>query len=289
MNADNGESDRRPVALITGASSGIGAAFARALAAREHDLVLVARREARLRALAAELVERHAVRADVLVADLATEQGVTWVEQRIDALDAVDVLINNAGFGTAGPFAGADLARQLAMIHVHVLAPVRLTHRALPGMLARRRGAIVNVSSIAAFVASPGNATYSGTKAYLKAFTEALWAELRGSGVRVQALCPGFTRTEFHDSADYRARRVQARVPAALWMRAADVVAESLRALQRDHPVCVPGLRNRVLVAAIVLAAQTGLLPLLVRLSAARLKQDQLVVQGGAPTPAARP
>ena len=236
-------------AVITGASSGIGAAFARRLAARGYRLVLVARREERLRALADELRRRHGVGVEVLVADLARPEGIARVEARLAADGAVDLLVNNAGFGTVGPFAESDLERQLAMIAVHVTATARLTRAVLPGMLARGRGAVINVASIAAFLPAPGNATYSATKAYAKVFSQGLATELRGTGVRVQALCPGFTRTEFHSTPEYQALEMRSRVPRWLWMDPDEVVAASLDALARGQVVLVPGLTNRFVVA----------------------------------------
>lgn len=240
--------DARPRALVTGASSGIGAAFARRLAAQGYDAILVARRADRLAALAAELRERHGAAAEPLVADLASPAGVAQVEARIAGLDALDLLVNAAGFGTTGRFARIDLARQLEMIQLHVVAAVRLTRAALPGMIERHRGAIINVASTVAFLPLPGNATYAGTKAFLVAFSETLQHELAGSGVRVQALCPGFTYSEFHETAEYQ-HFDRKRIPGALWMTADQVAAESLRALGRGGVVCIPGLANRLLVA----------------------------------------
>ncbi|HOG46267.1 MAG TPA: SDR family oxidoreductase [Anaerolineae bacterium] len=240
--------DARRTALITGASSGIGAAFARRLAAGGYDVVLVARRAERLAALAGELHERHAIQAQVLAADLAAAAGVAQAEAAIAGMETLDLLVNAAGFGTSGRFARADLARQLEMIQLHVVAAVRLCRAALPGMVARGRGAIINVASVIAFVPTPGNVTYAGTKGFLVAFSETLQAELAGSGVRIQALCPGFTYSEFHDTAEYQ-RFNRKRIPGALWMTADDVAAGSLRALGRGGVTYVPGLANRVLVA----------------------------------------
>lgn len=186
-------------ALVTGASSGIGAVYARYLARMGFDLVLVARREARLLALADELMQKYNVRAEVLVADLANVDDIATLEAHIAVMDELCFLVNNAGFGLPGTFADNDISGSDAMIHVHVNASVRLTRAALPVMLARGRGAIVNVASLAAFYPVSGSATYAATKAYLKVFTEALHQELIGTGVRVQALCPGFTRTEMQD------------------------------------------------------------------------------------------
>ena len=253
-------------ALITGASSGIGAAFARGLAAEGYDLLLVARRRERLVSLAADLRQRFYVSAEVLVADLSKPHDVAQVEQCIAQLDHLELLINNAGFGVPGPFAAVPLDVHLTMIQVHVLASIHFCRTALPGMIARGHGAIINLSSIGAFIPNPGDATYCATKAYLTAFSVALQAEVHGAGVRVQVLCPGFTSTEFHDKPEYAGYDVYARIPRALWMSAEDVVTESLKALGKGRVICVPGFKNRVLVAL----GRLGLTPLLLHWMARR-------------------
>jgi len=229
----------RPLALITGASSGLGAEFARQLAARGFDLVLVARRGDRLEALGNELRSRHNVGAQPLVADLTCEAGVKAVEQYIAGTENLELLVNNAGFGTKGRFFDTDVSTQDAMHRLHVMATLRLTHAALVKMTARRKGAVINVSSMAAFAPRVGSTSYYATKAWMNCFTEGLYLELKGAGspVRVQALCPGFTITEFHDAMGVE-RKV---VPSALWMSAADVVTASLRGLARDKLFVVPG------------------------------------------------
>lgn len=233
-------------ALITGASSGIGAEFARQLAARSYDLVLVARRGARLEALAAELRSAHDVMVEPLVADLGSEPGVKSVEERMVRPAAPDLLVNNAGLGISGAFAKAELDGQLAMVNLHVAANLRLSHAALPGMVARGSGGIINVASLAAFTALPGNVNYCATKAYLVTFSRALAGEVQKKGVKVQALCPGFTITEFHDEPG-RPGAGRAGIPRFLWGPAPAVVADSLRALDRGQVVCVPGFINRVI------------------------------------------
>jgi len=236
-------------AVITGASAGIGEAFTRQLAAAGFDLTLVARREERLRALAAELSAAHAIQVEVWPADLADEAAVAALASHLVAADDLVLLVNNAGFGTRGEFIDVPLERTLAMIGVHVLATVTLCRAAAPAMVARGRGAIINVSSIAAFFPSAGGANYGATKAYLNAFSQALAAELTGAGVAVQALCPGFTTTEFHDVGDYEAFD-RGQIPAPLWMPADDVVAESLAALGSGRVIVVPGAKYRAIVAA---------------------------------------
>jgi short-subunit dehydrogenase len=244
----------RPSALITGASSGIGAEFARQLAAQGHDLILVARRADRLAALAAELQERHGITAEPLVADLSITGDVEKVAARLAELSTLVLLVNNAGFGIGKTFADADLDGQLAMLKVHVVAPNRLAHAALPGMIARGTGGIINVASLAAFMALPGNANYCATKAYLVTFSRSLAAEVAKKGVNVQALCPGFTITDLHGRPE-QGKVGRENTPRFLWGSAQSVVADSLRALDRGQVVCVPGFINHM----IRLLARAGL------------------------------
>ena len=235
-------------ALVTGASSGLGAAYARHLAARGFDLILVARRQSRLDELAQAMRERYAVRAEALVADLADPADLGRAVARVEEERDLTMLVNNAGFGLPSSFARSDIERQLDMIRVHDEASVRLARAGLPAMLARNRGAIVNVSSLAGFIPLPGNVNYSASKAYLIEFSRALQAELRGTGVRVQALCPGFMNTEFHDEMG-RDRWNLAQLPAFLWMSPDEVTADSLACLEAGEVVCVPGAVYRVVAA----------------------------------------
>ena len=236
--------------LITGASSGIGAAYARKLAAQGKNLILVARRKERLAALAEELHRNQAIAAEVLVADLTNPADIEHVEKRIHEIKPLDMLINNAGFGTSGNFSEIDIARQIDMIRLHIVASVRLCRAALPGMIARDKGVIINVSSTGAFMPTRGNATYCATKAFLVTFSEALQRELMGTGVKIQALCPGFTHTEFHDTSEYK-KLDRSLIPRFLWTSADDIVAASLRSLETGKVTYIPGLKNYLLVAAI--------------------------------------
>lgn len=242
--AENPPSTNRPLALITGATSGIGAAFARRLAADGHDLVLHGRRKERLDALAEELRREHGVSVEVLIADLAEEVGIQVVEERLRRAENLEMLVNNAGFGIHGLFHEVSAEAHEEMIAVHVRASVRLARTALPAMLARGRGAIINLSSVAAFMPSAGSVNYGAVKAYLKAFSEGLHMELKGTGVRVQALCPGYIRTEFHG----RRGIDTSRIPDRLWMSAESVVDESLNCLKRGRVICVPGRKYRFFV-----------------------------------------
>jgi short-subunit dehydrogenase len=233
-------------AWVTGASAGIGAAFARRLARDHFDLALVARSRERLTALAAELEDGAEIQCDVVPADLTVGSELQKVAALIAADTGLELLVNNAGFGTAGRFAELDADREEAEIRLNVIALTHLTRAALPGLLAHGRGAVINVSSMAAFQPGPLNATYGATKAFVNSFTEALHEELRGTGVRVQALCPGFTRTEFQD----RAGIDVSGLPGFAWMTPEAVADASLAALARGDLICVPGFGNRLVASA---------------------------------------
>jgi short-subunit dehydrogenase len=231
-------------ALITGASSGLGAAYSRALARQGYDLVLVARRLELLETLAGELQSRHGVRAEALASDLATEAGMDAAARRIEEIDDLSVLINNAGCAVEGSFVDTDIDRQMDSVRLHDLATMRLTRAALPGLIARGQGAVINLSSLAAFFPFPGNVVYNASKAFLVTFTQSLALELWKTGVRVQVLCPGFTHTSFHAAmgADV------SQIPEGMWMSADEVVEESLRALNKGRHgriVLIPGTLNR--------------------------------------------
>jgi uncharacterized protein len=235
----------RPLAVVTGASAGIGKEFCQQLAARGYDLIAVARDAARLETLRQELEGRHGIAVEVFPADLTIDTDVSLLAERLTRSPQLGLLVNNAGFGAQGPLVDASPARQEAMLRLHTLAPMRLTQAALPVLLKNGRGGIVNVSSVASFLYSPNNVNYCATKAYLTTFSEGVAAELAGTGVRVQALCPGFTHTEFH-------QRMKAEVndlPRWMWLSAENVVRTSLRNLERGGPVvCVPGLRYKLTV-----------------------------------------
>jgi short-subunit dehydrogenase len=236
----------RPLALVTGASSGIGEAFARRLARDGHDLVLVARSRTALEALAKELQREGGAAATVLAADLAAAVELRRVEDRVRAAPEIDLLVNNAGVGTAGAFAERDVEIEEAQIRLNAIALMRLTHAAVSAMLPRGRGAIVNVSSLAGMGPYPFTSTYGATKAFVNSLTEALAEELRGSGVRLQLLCPGFTRTRFQERAGVDPETV----PRFAWMSADAVVDASIAALAKGELVCVPGAGYKVLSAA---------------------------------------
>jgi uncharacterized protein len=228
-------------ALITGATAGIGREFALQLAAQKRDLVIVARNEGRLQDLASELRAAHGIEVEVLAADLRDLSSLGKVEQRLrDASRPVDVLINNAGFGIRQRFHRSDIDDEQAIVDVMITAVMRLSHAALPGMRERNRGGILVVSSVAGWMAG---STYSAAKAWATAFAEGLATQVRGTNVRVTALCPGFTHTEFHERGDLDVSMVKE----WLWLSAEQVVAEGLRDFEAGRPVSVPGIQYKAL------------------------------------------
>jgi short-subunit dehydrogenase len=229
-------------ALVTGASSGIGAALARGLAARGHGVTLVARREQPLRELAAELADAHGVRADVVTADLADPAARDRLAAAVE-LD-VEILVANAGFGSYGAFVDADRARELEQVRVNGEAVVDLASRYAPAMVRRGRGAMLITASVAGFQPLPGNATYSAIKAFELTFAEALHAELHPSGVTVTALCPGPVRSGFQAASG--AEEYADRLPGVMFRSAADVAEAGLQGLARGRRVVVPGAPNRI-------------------------------------------
>ena len=232
------------VAVITGATAGIGAAFARALATEGYDLVLVARDGARLATFAGELSGRHGVTATPLVADLTTPDGRATVEARLsDPTAPVDLLVNNAGMTLKRSLLSASPDELDQLLTLNVGALQRLTRAVLPGMVERRSGDVVNVSSVAGFVTQPGS-TYPASKAWVTNFSESTGLAVQRYGVRVMALCPGYTRTEFHERAGIDARKI----PGWLWLSADDVVRTGLRDLRRGRSVSVPDWRYKTAV-----------------------------------------
>lgn len=233
--------------LITGASAGLGADFARALAKKPVTLILTARRADRLTTLARELERRPGIEVHVIPADLGQAEGVkTLIDGVRDRGLSVDTLINNAGFGALGDFADSDLATQMGMIDLNIRALVTLTHALLPPMLARGRGGVLNVASTAAFQPGPYMAIYYASKAFVLHFSEALHEEVKGRGVTVTALCPGPTRTEFADVAGMAETPLFERFAGT----SEQVVRDGLAALERGQAVMVSGLLNRLTAAS---------------------------------------
>ncbi|MET7321653.1 SDR family oxidoreductase [Streptomyces sp. NPDC005549] len=231
-------------ALITGSTAGLGAAFARRLAADGHNLVLVARDTKRLREQATELHDRHGIEAEVLTADLSTDAGIDAVAARLgDRRSPVDLLVNNAGFGNKGRFLDVPMADELTMLKVHCEAVLRLTSAAVEAMRERGRGGVVNVASVAAFVP---RGTYGASKAWVVQFTQGVAKDLAGSGVRLMALAPGFVRTEFHE----RAGMGTENIPNWMWLDADNVVAAGLADLSRGKSLSIPDPRYKTLMGA---------------------------------------
>jgi uncharacterized protein len=234
-------------ALVTGASSGIGADLARELARRGHGVTLLARREEKLTALASELHDAHRVRSEVVALDLTdadargglpavlAERGLT-----------VDVLVNNAGLSTTGPVYRSDRRREMAMIRTDVEAVVDLCSLFLPGMVERRRGAVLNVASTAAFQPLPGQAGYGASKAFVLSYSRAVRAELRGTGVTLTALCPGPVQTEFAETAGFTKEESEGSLPKFMWLPAAEVARQAVVGLEQNKGVVIPGFANRV-------------------------------------------
>jgi short-subunit dehydrogenase len=230
-------------ALVTGATVGIGESFTRLLASKGYNIALVARDEVRLHERAGELREKYGIQTFVLPADLATKGGVKLVEKYIQSYE-IEVLINNAGFAINKTFTLSNLGDEQDLLNVLVRTPMRLMHVILPGMKERKSGTIINVSSVAGFIAG---GSYSAAKSYLTVLSESLNKELKGTGVIVCALCPGFTRTEFHQ----RARMKMKGLPSFMWLNADKLVAKAWKDAQANKPVSVPGWQYKLLMAII--------------------------------------
>jgi len=226
-------------ALITGASAGIGAAYAKQLAAKGSDLVLVARDVTRLQALAAELKAKHSVQVEVLQADLADRAQLDKVCVRV-AQNDIDLVVNNAGFGIKQSFVGGTIESEQYLLDVLVTAVMRITHAAMPGLIERNCGGVINVSSIAGWMSS---GTYSSAKAWVTSFSEALATRHKDSKVHVMALCPGYTRTEFHARANMETQTI----PNWMWLDVDAVVAKSLKDFEKGKPISVPGMQYKFL------------------------------------------
>ena len=240
----------RPVALITGPTSGIGEGFARRYAADGYDLVLVSRDADRLKALAAELSNEGGRNVEVLPADLADAAGRDTVAERLAA--GVDVLVNNAGIGTSGEFWTADPDLLQRQLDVNVTAIMQLTRAALPAMIDNGAGTIINVSSVAGLLSGRGS-TYSASKAYVVSFTEGLAVGLRGTGVGIHVVCPGYVHTEFHD----RAGIDMTSLPSFMWLEVDDVVRETLAEVARGNVLIIPGLQYKVITTATRMVPRT--------------------------------
>lgn len=234
-------------AVITGASAGIGLSFAKKLAAYGFDLVLIARRKERLQEIATQLESEYSIQCDIIQADLAIVENIEKVAENIKQISNLDILINNAGFATVGYFADVPIEKDMRMFHVHMIASIQFTYTALQIMRKRKQGAIINVSSLGAFVLTPGNVLYDATKSFLNTFSENLRLEVQDMGIKIQALCPGFVSTEFHEIGDLQNFDRKA-VPDSLWMSPDRVVSLSLNALGKSRKtIFIPGRKHRFL------------------------------------------
>jgi uncharacterized protein len=253
-------------ALVTGASAGIGACIARELAKRGHGLVLVARRRERLEELAKELSDAHGIRAEAIGADLSKAASVARLPGRIESLGLeVDVLVNNAGFATGGPFYESDPERELEQVRVLVEAPVALISAYAPQMVKRGSGAILNVASTAAFQPLPYSAGYSAAKAYVLSYTQSLAGELRGTGVSATVLCPGPVATNFADTAGFTQEQAETALPKILWRPADEVARCGIDALDKGRMVAIPGTLNRLSAYGAWLSPRSVLVPFVAR------------------------
>jgi short-subunit dehydrogenase len=238
--------DKPGKAFITGASSGIGLSFAKQLAQKGFNLILLARRKDRLEKIASELESKNSIRCELIRADLSEIGDIKKTADYIRQLNDLDILVNNAGFATHGYFADVPMDKTLGMLNVHLAATIQFTHAAIQGMLKRKRGAIINVSSIGSFVLSPGNVVYDATKSFLNTFSENLKLEMQEVDIRIQALCPGFTRTEFHEVGELSNYDRKA-IPDSMWMSPDKVASLSLKALGKSKKIiCIPGWKKRL-------------------------------------------
>lgn len=234
-------------AFITGASSGLGKEYARQLANSGYNLILTARREDKLRDLAETLEEKNQTKVEVIPADLSKPDDVKILENKIESIENLELLINNAGFGAGGNFHEIEMGKQLDMIHVHVNATARLTRAALPAMVEKGKGSIINVSSIVGFMTMGRSPMYCATKSWITSFTKSISHSLEGTGVKIQALCPGLTFTGFHDTEAYE-NFDRSKYPKIFWMTSEEVVKKSLKALDKNKVVLVTGWINHLMI-----------------------------------------
>lgn len=254
------------IAVITGATSGLGATFARKLASLGYDLILTGRRKEIIEKLAEELTGRYGVEIGIILAELADPQDLKAVVDTVTERDDVEFLINNAGFGINSLFWESPIKSETDMVKVHVLAPLELIHAVVPGMIKRGRGNIINISSLAAFMPLLKNASYSGTKSFLNLFSESIHMELADKGIKVQSLCPGFTRTHFHERVEMEPGEWE-RLQRFYWMEPEAVVEYSLRCLGKKQVICIPGFWNRVVVKLVSMISKSQYYRLTVRLA----------------------
>lgn len=237
------------IAVITGATSGIGAEFAKRFASQNYDLIITGRREAKIKALAEELKKQYKINVEVIIAELANENDLKLLEQKIQNSNNLEILVNNAGFGDRKPFAEGNIDLYQSMVTAHITATMKLTKAALNNMLTNKAGTIINVASIGAFIRFPGSNIYCATKAFITLFSETLSLELNNSGIKIQSLCPGLTITDFFTPLNEDVKELE---KSRSWlyktMTAKEVVDISFNYLAKNKSLCIPGFRNRLLV-----------------------------------------
>lgn len=236
----------RKTACITGATSGIGAAFAKRLAERGYDLIITGRRKEKIESLSNTLSKENNINVEVIIAELSDGKDLDSLAEKIKKIENLEILVNNAGFAKENFFHEEDFSTHEAMLQVHDLALIKLCHAVLPAMVSQGHGRIINVSSLLAFTPSPTNAIYSASKSFVKLFTESLYLELQGTGVQVQALCPGFTRTDFHEKMGFDKNTFYKDKGMMKAMTPEEVVDISLQYLEKDKVLCVPGGNNKL-------------------------------------------
>jgi short-subunit dehydrogenase len=241
------------IAVVTGATSGIGAAYAKRFASQGYDLVITGRRKEKIEAFAGDIRREHHVSVDVVLAELSEKEGIHKVIEQMQGKQ-IEILVNNAGFGISSLFQGCDLDNAEQLASVNVIAPMELIHAVLPEMVAKKSGTIINISSTSVYMIIARNAVYSGAKAFLKSFTEGLHLDLMGTGVKVQAVCPGLTRSDFHEKMGVK-RSGNQKKSFARWMTPEEVVDCSLRDLKKNKVICIPGRQTKVITGVL------GMLP----------------------------
>jgi len=237
---------KRKTACITGATSGIGAAFAERFAKQGYDLIMTGRRQEKIESLSQTLSQEHNIHVEVIIAELSDAQALELLSEKLKNLNSLEILVNNAGFAKENVFHEEDFSTHEIMLKVHNLALIKLCHAVLPNMVSKGKGIIINVSSLGAFTPAPTIAMYSASKAFVKLFTESLYLELQGTGVRVQALCPGFTRTDFHEKMGFDKNTYYKDKGILKAMTPEEVVDISLHYLEKDKVLCVPGWNNKL-------------------------------------------
>jgi len=236
----------RKTACITGATSGIGAAFAKRFAKQGYDLIITGRRKEKIESLSNTLSKENEVNVEVIIAELSDDKELDFLAEKIKKIENLEILVNNAGFAKQNLFHEEDFSTYEIMLKVHNLALIKLCHVVLPSMISKGKGLIINVSSLSAFTPFPANAVYSASKALVKLFTESIHLELQGTGVRVQALCPGMTRTDFHEKMGFNRNTIYKDKGMMKAMTPEEVVDISLQYLEKDKVLCVPGGNNKV-------------------------------------------